>query len=148
MALARNVHYPPKDHKHTTTTDREGKAAQRKRNKEAGSVSRAGSSGAALSVKDFPKRSWEELAEGAEHLCDVAGKISHSQIGASGWLVTTLNSPKEYAHDMLDAHMKGSDGMVYIRVYYVPIDVYMPDLNGDAEDSDEGTIDFLTDLLS
>lgn len=110
-----------------------GKARQRARNK--GATGNAGSSGKAKAVSKMPKRLWEEIEDEVEHLCDVAGKISHSQVGASGWLVSTLNSPLEYAHDLLDAHMKARDGLVYIRVYYVDIEKYLGE--GYVADDDE-----------
>lgn len=118
-----------------STDSATGKAAQRARNKAAGSTTRAGSSGKAKAIAKYPKRTWEELTAGdaVEHVCDIAGKISHSQIGGNGYLVSTLNSPMEYAHDLLDAHMKCQDGMVYIRVYHVPVSAYLGDLADDLD---------------
>lgn len=113
----------------------EGKAAQRARNKEAGSVSRSGSSGAAQSIAKAPKRLWEEVEDEVRHLCDIAGKISHSQVGSSGYLISTLSTPLEYAHDLLDAHLKARDGLVYIRVYYVSMEDYLGPLD-DLDDID------------
>ena len=110
-----------------------GKAAQRKRNKAAGAVTNSGSSGAALSIAKLPKRSWEELAGEATHLTDIAGKISHSQVGSSGYLISTLSTPLEFAHDLLDVHLKARDGMVYIRIYYVSLEDYLGPMDDIAD---------------
>jgi len=116
----------------SSVSSAEGKARQRKRNK---GGSRSGSSGEALSIADMPKRLWDEVEEEVEHICDIAGKISHSQVGNSGYLVSTLNSPLEYAHDLLDAHLKARDGLVYIRIYHVPISAYLGEM--DLPDEEE-----------
>lgn len=102
----------------------EGKARQRARN--GGKTgTNSGSSGAALAIKELPRKTWEEIEDEVHHVCDIAGKISHSQVGASGYLVSTLNSPLEYAHDLLDAHLRCRDGLVYIRIYHVPLEGYL-----------------------
>jgi hypothetical protein len=146
MALAnRPKATPPKGggtRSRSSTDTAIGKAEQRARNKAAGSVTGSGSSGKAKGIAKFPKRTWEELvgedqADLIEHVTDIAGKISHSQIGGNGYLVSTLNSPMEYAHDLLDAHMKCQDGMVYIRVYHVPFSAYL----GKLHDGKGGMID-------
>jgi hypothetical protein len=82
----------------------------------------------------MPKRLWEEIEGEVTHVADIAGKISHSQVGSSGFLVSTLNSPLEYAHDLLDAHIKARDGMCYIRIYHVSIESYLGDMTPDAVD--------------
>jgi len=102
-----------------------GKAAQRKRNKEAGNVTNSGSSGAAKSISKLPKRLWDDIGDEVTHLCDIAGKISHSQVGSSGYLISTLSTPLEYAHDLLDVHLKARDGLVYIRIYHVSLADYL-----------------------
>lgn len=119
----------------STVKSAEGKKAQRARNKAAGQGSRSGSSGAALAIAHMPKRVWEEVEHEVEHVCDIAGKISHSQIGASGFLVSTLNSPLEFAHDLLDAHIKARDGLCYIRIYHVPLSAYLGS-TGDSGDEE------------
>lgn len=117
-----------------------GKAAQRARNKAsgAGAITNSGSSGAALRIAKAPKRMWEEIEDDVVHLTDVAGKISHSQVGSSGYLISTLSVPLEYAHDLLDVHLKARDGLVYIRVYYVSLEDYL----GPMEDMEELTDTF------
>ena len=114
----------------------EGKRAQRARNKEAGGT-RSGSSGAATKVQHMPSRLWDEVEGEVEHLVDIAGKISHSQVGAAGQMVATLSVPLEYAHDLLDVHMKARDGLVYMRMYYVDVAAYLGELP-DEDDDDEG----------
>jgi hypothetical protein len=130
MALA------PRGNSRSTVSQAAGKKAQRARNKASGGGSRSGSSGAALSVSGMPKRTWEEVEDEVVHVCDIAAKISHSQVGASGFLVSTLNSPLEYAHDLLDAHIKARDGLCYIRIYHVPIESYLGSTAGGDGDTD------------
>lgn len=118
----------------SSVSSAEGKARQRARNK---GGSRSGSSGAAQAIAELPKRLWEEIEDEVEHLTDIAGKISHSQVGNSGYLVSTLNSPLEYAHDLLDAHLQARDGLVYIRIYHVPVSAYLGEMDLPDEDEEE-----------
>lgn len=130
---------PPKpgSKSRSSTDTATGKAAQRARNKEAGSITRAGSSGKAKAIAKYPKRSWEELTHGdaVTHVADIAGKISHSQIGGNGYMTSTINTPMEFAHDLLEAHQRCADGLVYIRVYHVSVEDYLGEL---AEGDDDG----------
>lgn len=122
MALAPRVKQPSRSSVATAA----GKRAQRARNRVPGvKPTSSGSSGAALAIKDAPKRLWDEVKDEVVHVCDIAGKLSHSQIGNSGYMTATLNSPLDYAHDLLDAHIKGRDGLVYIRIYHVPLEAYL-----------------------
>lgn len=129
----------------STVSGAAGKKAQRARNKAAGTGSRSGSSGAALAVSNMPRRTWAEVEDEVVHVCDIAAKISHSQVGASGFLVSTLNSPLEYAHDLLDAHIKARDGLCYIRIYHVPISAYLGS-TGAGSESEEATDQETKDL--
>ena len=134
MALAPRTTPDKQGGKKAGSTDsREGKADQRARNKEAGSVTRAGSSGSALAIAKAPKRVWEEVEHEVTHLTDIAGRISHSQVGSSGYLVATISTPLEFAHDLLDVHLKARDGLVYMRIYHVSLEDYL----GDFLDMDE-----------
>lgn len=113
----------------------EGKRRQRQRNKDSDTrklTKDSGSSGKALSVAKYPKVPFEDVEDITAHLCDIAGKISHSQVGSSGYLTAMLAVPLEYAHDVLEAHMAGQQGMLYLRVYYVPIEAFL-----DGEDNDD-----------
>lgn len=131
MALApRPAPTKPAGKKSGSTDSAEGKADQRARNKAAGSVTRAGSSGNALKIAEAPKRLWDEVKDEVVHLTDIAGRISHSQVGASGYLVATISTPLEFAHDLLDVHLKAREGLVYMRLYYVSLEDYLGEMGG------------------
>lgn len=117
----------------------EGKKEQRKRNVDADGkpLTRSGSSGMATKVKDYPAVDWEEIEDEVQHLTDIAGRISHSQVGAGGQMVATVSVPLEYAHQLLDVHMKARDGMVYFRMYYVDLATYLGDMDEDDEYEDD-----------
>ena len=119
-----------------STDSQEGKAEQRKRNVGADGkpLTRSGSSGTATRVSAYPKVDWSEIEDEVQHLTDIAGKISHSQVGAGGQMVATVSVPLEYAHELLDVHMKARDGMVYFRMYYVDLATYL----GDMDEDDDG----------
>jgi hypothetical protein len=106
----------------------DGKAEQRKRNAEAGNKTRSGSSGVGVATSKMPSRLWEEVEGDVKHLTDIAGRISHSQVGSAGQMIATISVPLEFAHDLLDVHLKASDGMVYMRMYYVSLADYMGDM--------------------
>ena len=114
----------------------EGKAEQRKRNVDENGrpLTRSGSSGAAKKVQHMPSRLWDEIEDEVVHLVDIAGRISHSQVGAAGQMVATLSVPLAYAHDLLDVHMKANDGMVYMRMYYVSLADYLGEMDEDDDD--------------
>jgi hypothetical protein len=125
-----------------------GKRAQRARNKIPGvKPTSSGSSGAALAIKDAPKRLWDEVKDEVVHVCDIAGKLSHSQIGNSGYMTATLNAPLDYAHDLLDAHISGRDGLVYIRIYHVPLERYLAAGNGKQADDADEHVDYSLDAF-
>ena len=117
---------------------KEGKARQRANNKDSDSrklTKSSGSSGRGIKVAQYPKVPFEDVEDIVEHLCDIAGSMSHTQVGAS-WMTGSLNIPLSYSHDLLEAHLAGQQGMLFFRVYYVPTSVFMPD---DEEDvNDEG----------
>ena len=117
-----------------STDSAEGKRRQRARNS---GGTRSGSSGAATKVQDYPAVAWEDIEDEVAHLTDVAGKITHSQVGAAGQMVATLSVPLEYAHALLDTHMKARDGLVYIRLYYVSLEDYLGEI--DNEEDDDGS---------
>ena len=116
----------------------EGKAAQRERNKGADGkpATRSGSSGTALKTSAMPSKLWEEIEGDVKHLADIAGRISHSQVGSAGQMIATINCPLEYAHDLLDVHLKARDGMVYMRLYYVSLEDYLGPMAGDDDECD------------
>jgi len=126
-----------------SNVDADGKKGQRARNVDENGkpLTRSGSSGAATKVQHMPSRLWDDIAPDVQHLTDVAGRISHSQVGAAGQMVATLNVPLEYAHDLLDVHMKARDGMVYMRMYYVSLEDYMGSVDADDADGDDANAD-------
>lgn len=113
----------------------EGKARQRARNKTSPTkhLTTSGSSGSAKSVAQLPKIPFEEVEDILVHLCDIAGKMSHTQVGSSGWQTSTLNVPLAYAHDVLEAHLAAQQGMLFLRVYYVPIEAFLPPDESDPD---------------
>jgi len=107
---------------------KDGKKRQRARNKGNGTskLTNSGSSGIALSVAQLPKVTFESLEDVLVHLCDISGKLSHTQVGSSGWQTSSLNVPLEYAHDVLEAHLQSQQGMLFLRVYYAPMEAFLP----------------------
>jgi hypothetical protein len=73
----------------------------------------------------MPKIPFDDVAQDVTHLCDIAAKISHTQLGASGWCSSTLNVPLEYVHDVAEAHAASQQGMIFVRVYYVDTTAYL-----------------------
>lgn len=112
--------------------DKDFKKEQRARN-----GTRSGSSGAGKKVSGLPKVEWSEIEETVDHVTDITGKISHSQVGASGLMSVTLQIPLEYAHNALSAHLASRDALVYIRVYGVSFEKFLKaagvDLDADGE---------------
>lgn len=116
-----------------------GKARQRANNKDNGTshLTTSGSSGAAKSVANYPKVPFEDVEDVLVHLCDISAKMSHTQVGSSGWQTSSLNVPLQYAHDVLEAHLASQQGMLFLRVYYVPLDVFLPPAEGDDNGAEQ-----------
>lgn len=118
---------------------KEGKARQRAANKGNGTTqltSNSGSSGIAKSVAQLPKVKFEDLEDVLVHLCDIEGKLSHTQVGSSGWQTGSLNIPLAYAHEVLEAHLQSQQGMLFMRVYYAPMEAFLPkepQVNGEQQ---------------
>lgn len=112
---------------------KEGKARQRERNADSPykKLTNSGSSGTAKAIAQLPKVPFEDVEDIVQHLCDIAGKISHTQVGSSGWQTSSVNVPLEYAHDLLEAHLASQQGMVFLRVYFVPMEAFLPPDEGD-----------------
>ena len=70
-------------------------------------------------VVQYPSVDWDEVDDVVEHVVDVVGKISHSQMGTTGNVVSSINCPTAYAHATLEAHLASRDSMVYIRIYKI-----------------------------
>lgn len=109
----------------------EGKAAQRARNKEA-TGTQSGSSGAGKSISKYPALNWEEVEQDVRHVADFSAKITQAQLGSFGYFNMGMNLPESYAHAAIDAAMASRDAMVYIRVYQVPIDMFIERLQQEA----------------
>jgi hypothetical protein len=118
-----------------------GKKEQRSRNKGSDTAhltKNSGSSGKALAVAQLPKIEFDDVADIVVHLCDIAAKLSHTQLGSSGWLSGTLNIPLEYSPEVVAAHLASQQGMVFMKVYYVPMSDYLEAagvLGGDGDAS-------------
>lgn len=129
MALAPRPTNPQTGQTRDSGLGKEGKARQRGRNKDSETrklTKNSGSSGIALSVAQLPKVKFIDLEDVLVHLCDISGKLSHTQVGSSGWQTSSLNVPLEYAHDVLEAHLQSQQGMLFLRVYYAPMEAFLP----------------------
>lgn len=115
-------------------SDNKGDAAAQKAGNRARSGTRSGSSMIATHVARMPALDWADIEGEAEHIADIAAKMSHVQSGAQGWLTTTLNVPLEYAHDLLDIQQNARDGMIYVRVFHVSFDSYLEVVGGHMDD--------------
>lgn len=124
VTTARQARKPvPPVQKHGDVKTAEGKAAQRARNSQGTTKpARAGSSGMGLAIVSYPQLDWDEVEGEVEHVTDVAGVISHTQMGVSGNVTSQLNVPLAYVQAMTQAHMASRDGMVYIRIYKMSFD--------------------------
>lgn len=141
MALAPRPGFPTSESTGQTRDSghgKEGKARQRANNKDNGTshLTTSGSSGSAKAVAQLPKIDFEELDRDGllVHLTDIVGKMSHTQVGSSGWQTSTLNVPLAYAHDVLEAHLAAQQGLLFFRVFYVPMEAFLPPDEG----SDDG----------
>jgi hypothetical protein len=91
---------------------------------------------AAAMLLSMEKKSWEDIADVAEHVADVAGLMYHGQITAAGTFNMQLGCPVEYAHDGVDVSIAGKTGMLYFRVYVVTPESMMRDELDDADGAD------------
>lgn len=106
-----------------------GKKQQRARNADSPTKSltkNSGSSGKALSVAQMPKIEFDTLLPHLTHLTDIACKINHVQ-AATGWATASISIPLEYLHDVMEAHLASQQGMVFMQVYYAPLNLFQPD---------------------
>lgn len=81
-----------------------------------------GSSGVNKRLLDMERKSWEEIADIADHVCDVAGVVNQGSITGAGTLTMSLGVPIEYAHDALEATIAGRAGALFIRIYVVTVE--------------------------
>ena len=109
-----------------SSTGKLGKARQRGRNADSTTkklTQNSGSSGKALSVSKMPKLDWAEIEPYLAHLTDIACKINHVQAG-SGWATISVSIPLEYLPDAMEAHLASRQGMVFMKMYYVPTEIF------------------------
>lgn len=107
---------------------KQGKRNQRARNADSPDrklTQNSGSSGGALKVAGYPKVPHEDIADLLVSLCDIAAKVNHTQLGASGYLTMNLGVPLAYADDVVRAHAISQQGLVYIKVFYVDTEAYL-----------------------
>lgn len=102
----------------------EGKKAQRDARREAVSVG-VGSSGAGKSVGKYPSLDWATVEDDVVHVCDLEGKITQAQATSFGYFSMGMHLPMAAAHAALDATIASQGGMVYVRVYTVPMELYI-----------------------
>lgn len=116
----------------------EGKARQRARNS-VGGLSTSGNSGSSGIVKQFLTKAerleFEEHEEELEHIVDILGVVTHSQVGNSRGMIVTLTIPVEYAHDAVEAHLRSQGQLAYLRIYTASMDIF--DGEGEEDDSQE-----------
>lgn len=100
--------------------DNYGAPSQRGR---AGSTASQGS-GIAAKRQKYPGLTWSQVEKDVEHVSDFAATFSQSQVGGGGNLTVTMHIPVEYLHEVLDAHVASKAGMVYLRLYTVPVSLF------------------------
>ena len=111
-------------------------AAQKARNRARGKEQQAvtglkplsgGSSGFTLFMSRIRKRRFEEVADQARFVCDVAATISDIRKTAAGSLIVTFTLPAAYQCEAIEAMDASSMGFVMFRCYVVPRHPFMPD---------------------
>lgn len=122
-----------------STDSKDGKAAQRARNASTGSGN-AGSSGSATKIAQYPALDWSEVEDDVVHVVDFAANIAHTQVGASQHMTAQINVPLAYAHALLDAHMAAKQGIVYVRIYNVPKELFLQRLAQAQIDAHDATM--------
>lgn len=122
---------------------KEGKARQRDRNKDSDTAkltNNSGSSGKAKGISALPRHDFDEVFPLTTHLGDIAAKITHTQVGGTGWCSASLAVPLAYIPEIMEAHVASQRGLIFIRVYHIDIEDYMRGLTSD-EEGEDGSID-------
>lgn len=123
MALAPRQAPAERQRKQANTA--EGKAKQRTVRKEA-RTDNLGSSGTAKGIGKYPSLDWSTLPQDQlVHVSDFEGKITQAQMTSFGYFSMGMHLPVAAAHAALDAALASQTGMVYIRVYNVPMELYV-----------------------
>lgn len=133
MPLAPRVQTEPSRKTRSSTSSREGKAAKRARERELMPV---GPSKPPPSGK-YPQLDWATVEDDVVHAADVAGKITQSQLGSNGFYSMTVYVPESYAHAVLDAALAQKGCMAYIRIYTVPIKLFVDAMMEDEDGSNQ-----------
>lgn len=121
MPLAPRLGMGPADASRTTVKSAEGKKRQREARKD-----NIGSSGIAKGIGKYPSLDWETLPQDdLVHVSDFEGKITQAQMTSFGYFAMGLHLPVASAHAAIDAALASQTGMVYMRVYIVPMQVYI-----------------------
>ena len=87
--------------------------------------------GVATRLADYPCIDWATVQDEVKHVTDISGKVTQSQMGAGGYYTMNVAIPMSYIHAAVDAALASQQGMLYIRIYTVPLDLFL-------EDDDEG----------
>lgn len=103
--------------------DAAAKARQRERNGSSGRGN-SGSSGIAKRTAAMNRMEWEDVEHLVEHVCDIQGIFQSGTIMANRQVSGTIVSPKEFAHEMLDAAMASQGRAVFVRFYVVPLSAF------------------------
>ena len=110
----------------TSVKSAAGKAKQRAR-------TNSGSSGAATKLAKYPQVDWAGVeADNPILVADIAGKVVQSQMGAGGYYTMLVAIPMAYIHQAVDAAIASQQGMLYMRMYQVPLRLFT-----DEDDSTE-----------
>lgn len=90
--------------------------------------------GTAQRLADYPSLDWEDVADEVVHVTDISGKVTQSQMGAGGYYTMNVAIPMSYIHAAVDAALASQDGMLYIRIYKAPLELFTRD-DGNGDDS-------------
>lgn len=80
--------------------------------------------GSIQKIKSYPALDWSDVENEVVHLADFAAKFTQSQVGHLGVVTQTMAVPVEYLIPAMLAHTTSTNGMVYIRVYHVPEELF------------------------
>lgn len=108
-----------------------GQAAKRKRTREANGTTNNKSVGVSQRMADYPGLDWATVENDVVHVTDIAGKVTQSQMGAGGYYTMNCAIPMSYIHEAIEAALASQQGMLYIRFYTVPIELFLEARNGE-----------------
>lgn len=120
----------PSDSNRSTVKSAEGQAAKKARQRLEGVA--VGT--VAKPFTKYPQLDWSTIENDVELISEFAGRISQSQMGTNGFYSTTMYVPKAYAHAVLEAALAQEGGMMYIRMYKVPITPFLQKMYDDGQE--------------